>query len=83
VSDGLSSNYDQLVRELQMLRRDLGMMMWTLGACTVLGRLADPREPDFRQLVVGAFSQFSLMREILESEIGSSRGDVQRPSWIQ
>jgi hypothetical protein len=82
VADDLPVNYSDLIREIREAKRDLGMMVWTLGACTILGRMLDPSTPDGRRDVLAAYAQFSLMMELIRQEHSSSNPSVSFPPWV-
>ena len=83
MANDLSVDYSALVREIREARRDLGMMLWTLGACTILGKMVDPSTPNGRRDVLAAYSQFSSMMDLLHREGSSSTPSVPIPSWLQ
>ena len=83
MADDLPVNYPDFGREIREAKRDLGMMLWTLGACTILGRMVDPSTQEGRRDVLAAFAQFSLMMDLLRQEGSSSNSSVSVPPWVQ
>lgn len=75
---------DALLAEIRELKTTLGKMLWSLGACTILGRIVNPASPEGLQLCRAALTQFSLMMELIEQDYGES-GDPSKelPKWLQ